>query len=42
MIQTIIRNIYERIIEDANANVTVVEIVEDIAKHLEEFDHTWV
>lgn len=36
-----IRNIYERIIED-NVNVTVQEIVDDMAKHLEEFDQTWV
>lgn len=41
MIQTIIRNIYERIIEDT-VNITVQEIVEDMAKHLEEFDQTWV
>ena len=32
-----IRNIYERIIED-----NVQEIVDDMAKHLEEFDQTWV
>jgi hypothetical protein len=37
----VIRNIYERIIED-NVNVTVQEIVDDMAKHLEEFDQTWV
>jgi hydrogenase maturation factor len=41
MIQSIIRNMYERIIEDT-VNVTVQEIVEDMAKHLEEFDGTWV
>jgi len=41
MIQSIIRNIYERIIEDT-VNVTVQEIIEDMAKHLEEFDMTWV
>jgi hydrogenase maturation factor len=41
MIQSIIRNIYERIIEDTS-NVTVQEIMEDMAKHLEEFDQTWV
>ena len=35
------RNIYERIIED-NVNVSVQEIVDDLAKHLEEFDQTWV
>jgi hypothetical protein len=37
MIQGIIRNIYERIIEDTS-NVTVQEIMDDMAKHLEEFD----
>ena len=36
-----IRNIYERIIED-NVNLSVQEIVDDMAKHLEEFDQTWV
>jgi hydrogenase maturation factor len=41
IIQSVIRNIYERIIED-NVNVTVQEIVDDMAKHLEEFDQTWV
>lgn len=41
MIQSIIRNIYERIIEDTS-NVTVQEIMDDMAKHLEEFDQTWV
>jgi len=41
MIQSIIRNIYERIIEDT-VNVTVQEIIDDMAKHLEEFDATWV
>jgi deoxyhypusine synthase len=41
MIQSIIRNIYERIIEDT-ANVTVQEIIDDMGKHLEEFDQTWV
>ena len=41
MIQTIIRNLYERIIEDT-VNITVLAIVEDINKHLDEFDQTWV
>lgn len=41
MIQGIIRNIYERIIEDT-VNVTVQEIMDEMAKHLEEFDQTWV
>jgi hypothetical protein len=37
MIQSIIRNIYERIIEDT-VNITIQEIMDDMAKHLEEFD----
>lgn len=41
MIQNIIRNVYDRIIEDT-VNITVQSIVEDMAKHLDEFDHTWV
>lgn len=41
MIQTIIRNIYERIIEDT-ANMTVQDIIDDMGKHLEDFDQTWV
>lgn len=41
MIQGIIRNIYERIIEDTS-NVTIQEIMDDMAKHLDEFDQTWV
>ena len=32
---------YERIIEDT-VNITVLAIMEDMAKHLEEFDQTWV
>jgi hypothetical protein len=41
MIQNIIRNVYERIIEDT-VNITVQEIIDEMAKHLEEFDQTWV
>lgn len=41
MIQNIIRNLYERIIEDT-VNLTVQYIVEDMGKHLDEFDQTWV
>lgn len=41
MIQNIIRNLYERIIEDT-VNITVQAIMDDMAKHLEEFDQTWV
>ena len=41
IIQSIIRNIYERIIEDT-VNVTIQQIIEEMAKHLEEFDQTWV
>jgi hypothetical protein len=40
MIQNIIRNLYERIIEDT-VNITVQYVMEDMAKHLEEFDATW-
>ena len=41
MIQGIIRNIYEWIIEDT-VHVTVEEIIEEMAKHLEDFDKNWV
>jgi hypothetical protein len=41
LIQTIIRNLYERIIEDTVA-ITVQDIMDDMSKHLEEFDQTWV
>ena len=41
LIQGIIRNIYERIIEDTS-NVTIQEVMDDMSKHLEEFDQTWV
>ena len=32
---------YERIIEDT-VNITVLEIIEEMSKHLEDFDQTWV
>ena len=41
IIQNIIRNLYERIIEDT-VNITVQSIIEDMSKHLDEFDQTWV
>lgn len=41
MIQNIIRGLYERIIEDT-VNITIVYIMEEMAKHLENFDQTWV
>jgi len=41
IIQNIIRNLYERIIEDT-VNITVQHIIEDMAKHLDDFDQTWV
>ena len=40
MIQQIIRNIYERIMEEVN--ITVQEVMDDMGKNLQEFDHTWV
>jgi len=40
LIQQVIRNIYERIMEEVN--ITVQEVLEDMAKNLQEFDHTWV
>ena len=40
LIQQVIRNIYERIMEEVN--ITVQEVLEDMAKTLQEFDHTWV
>ena len=41
MIQNIIRQLYERIIEDT-VNITIVDVMEEMAKHLEEFDSKWV
>lgn len=40
LIQQIIRNIYERIMEEVN--ITVQEVFDEMAKNLQEFDHTWV
>jgi hypothetical protein len=40
MIQQIIRNIYERIMEEVN--ITVQDVLEDMGRNLQEFDHTWV
>lgn len=36
-----IRNLYERISEDS-ANITVQEVMDELSKHLEEFDDSWV
>lgn len=36
-----IRSLYERIIEDT-VNITIAYVMEEMAKHLEEFDATWV
>ena len=41
MTQSTIRGLYERIIEDT-VNITIVYVMEEMAKHLEEFDVTWV
>lgn len=41
MIQNIIRGLYERIIEDT-VNITILYVMEEMAKHLEDFDNTWV
>lgn len=40
MIQQIIRNIYERIMEEVN--ITVQDVLEDMGRNLQDFDHTWV
>jgi len=37
----VIRAIYERIIEDTN-NITITYVMAEMAKHLENFDKTWV
>jgi hypothetical protein len=37
----VIRALYERIIEDTN-NITIVYVMEEMGKHLEQFDSTWV
>ena len=36
-----IRAIYERIIEDTN-NITIAYVMDEMAKHLSQFDETWV
>ena len=36
-----IRALYERIMEDTN-NITIAYVMEEMAKHLESFDRTWV
>ena len=41
MIQNVIRQLYERIIEDTNS-ITIVYVMEEMARHLEQFDQTWV
>ena len=41
MIQNIIRGLYERIIEET-VNITILYVMEEMAKHLEDFDNTWV
>jgi hypothetical protein len=40
MIQLIIKNIYEKIMEEVN--ITVQDVLDDMGKNLQEFDHTWV
>lgn len=40
MIQQIIRNIYERIMEEVN--ITIQDVLDDMGKNLTEYDHTWV
>lgn len=40
MIQQVIRNVYERIMEEVS--ITVQEVCDEMSKHLQEFDHTWV
>ena len=41
MIQSVIRALYEQIIEDSN-KLTVAYVMAEMAKHLESFDSTWV
>ena len=41
MIKNVIREIYERIIEDNN-NITIQYVNEEMAKYLEQFDQTWI
>ena len=40
IIQSIIRNIYDRIMDEVN--ITVHDVLEDMGKNLQEFDNTWV
>jgi hypothetical protein len=40
MIQLIIKNIYEKIMEEVN--ITVQDVLDEMGKNLQEFDHTWV
>jgi len=37
----VIRNLYEQIIEDTN-KLTIVYVMEEMARHLEQFDATWI
>ena len=41
MIQNVVRNQYERIIED-QVSASIQQLMENITKHLEELDQTWV
>jgi hypothetical protein len=40
-VQNTIRDLYE-IINEESGNITIMYIMEEMAKHLEEFDKTWV
>ena len=39
--QNTIRDLYE-IINEESGNITIMYIMEEMAKHLEEFDKTWI
>jgi len=41
IIQNTIRDLYERIIEDS-VSLTIVYIMDEMAKHLKDFDQNWV
>ena len=41
IVQNTIRDLYECIV-DESVNITIIYIMEEMAKHLEEFDQTWV
>lgn len=41
MVQNTIRDLYECIV-DESVNMTIIYIMEEMAKHLEQFDLTWV